>query len=433
MLLCDLKPFPAEQVVPLLAQALGRPEQAPELFREYQTRSNTVLFGWLADQQVLALAGLEYAQGAGILKHLAVAAAWRKRGLGRSLLQACLARLSLYRLDAETDAEAVGFYRQLGWAILPLQSDSTQYKTQRFRVFWLDAEQILAEDFRFPAPALDALYLPDVPHANVSMLRLDQLHPLLSGNKWFKLKPYLQAARQQGLRKIVTFGGAWSNHLFATAAAGRMLGLETVGIVRGELSEPLNPVLEFARGCGMTLQAVSRSRYRELRTEPEALQADFPDALVIPEGGAGSLGVLGASGILDYLPEHTHTLALAMGTGTTLAGLLSAAPAGLNLLGVAVLKGADFLRQDVAAWLPEPKDLNHNWTLETRFHGGGYGRTCPELIHFLTRFRALNPEIPVEPVYTGKLLWAINERLSKGLELPDPLLLLHTGGVMPVN
>jgi len=288
---------------------------------------------------------------------------------------------------------------------------------------------LLESDFHLPAVPIETITLPDAPDASVAVLRLDQLHPWLGGNKAFKLRLHLQQARAAGCTQLLTFGGAWSNHLLATAVAGAALGFETLGLVRGEPTSPLNPLLAIAVKHGMQLVYLSRSDYRAGKTQLQHWRSRYPQAWVIPEGGGGSLGMQGARQIMRLIPADFATVACACGTAATLSGLLLAARPQQHLLGVAVLKGADFLRAEVAALLQSvPASGLSHWELETRFHGRGYARSTPELEHFLRCFSACNA-VPLEPVYTGKLFFALNQRLSQGESLPEPILALHTGGV----
>lgn len=273
----------------------------------------------------------------------------------------------------------------------------------------------------------------------LQILRADLVHPLLSGNKAFKLHYPLQVARHKGKRQLLSFGGAWSNHLFSLAAAGMLFGFETIGLLRGE--EPLqpNPVLMAMREMGMLTHWLDRQSYR-LRHDPDflaELQQRYPDALLIPEGGAGLDGARGAAQMLRGLPPSIDLLACAVGTGTTLAGLISAAPAHCHVLGLAVLKGADYLRPEIQGWLQAlgraqelatTPALAH-WQLETRFHGGGYAKVPAELAAFVRAFSC--PTLPLEPVYTGKAFWGLWQMIERG-ELPPgtrEICFVHTGGI----
>lgn len=388
-------------------------------------RVQSQLLGICRGQQILAWAELTSAQGQGLIHQLGLAEPSERHFeiLMRALQQ------THYRLDADCQAAYLPFYEQSGWLIQTLAAGPKAY--------WLDPGPLLEPDFRFPAPAVQPLRLPaelSLGHqARLRILRLDLLHPLLSGNKWFKLRPHLLEAQTQGKTSLLTLGGAWSNHLYACAAAGKLLGFQTRALIRGELPEPLNPVLSFARSCGMELIPISRTRYRELRSEQALaeLRRHEPQSWVIPEGGASPQGISGAAQMLEYLPQGTSALALACGTATSLMGLLSGPPE-LQILGVAVLKGADFLADQIRHYLQvSARSTYPLWELETRFHCGGYAKSSPELQGFLEAFAALNPEIPLEPVYTGKLLYALNQKLLLGEKLPDGLVVVHTGGIYP--
>ncbi|MEU2876882.1 pyridoxal-phosphate dependent enzyme [Streptomyces sp. NPDC007070] len=239
--------------------------------------------------------------------------------------------------------------------------------------------------------------------------RDDLIHPELVGNKWRKLAPNLAAAAG---RTVVTFGGAYSNHLRATAAAGRLLGLPTVGVVRGhELAgRPLNPSLARCAADGMRLHFVERSTYRR-KAEPETLAAlleavGVRDAHVVPEGGSNALAVRGCRALGAEIGAHADVAAVACGTGGTLAGLAAGLPPGRRALGIPVLKGG-FLGAEIQALQQEAFGARRGtWSLDERFHFGGYARTTPELESFAADFSARHG-VPVERLYVAKLLYAL--------------------------
>ncbi len=288
----------------------------------------------------------------------------------------------------------------------------------------------------FPTVPCSVVLLP-ISQALIRVLRLDLLHPLLMGNKWFKLKENMRVARERGYRELLTFGGAFSNHLFATAAVGKMLGWRTRGVVRGEPVS--NPILDAVRANGMRCEFWERARYREKDAAFFELKSRFPEAWIIPEGGANTEGVQGARDIWRHLEPHLQThpvhlpvhLVTACGTGSTLAGVLQGTPEHwheqLHVHGVAVLKGADFLRQDIARFA-DSRPLPH-WTLHTAFHGGGYARQKQGLKDYLEQLRKANPELPVEHVYTGKLFYGIDQLIQQGRFEASAVMALHTGGV----
>ncbi|GHH90290.1 1-aminocyclopropane-1-carboxylate deaminase/D-cysteine desulfhydrase [Streptomyces capillispiralis] len=239
--------------------------------------------------------------------------------------------------------------------------------------------------------------------------RDDLIHPELVGNKWRKLAPNLSAAAG---RTVLTFGGAYSNHLRATAAAGRLLGLDTVGVVRGQelAGRPLNPSLARCAADGMRLHFVDRSAYRR-KGEPETLAAVLraagaEDAFVVPEGGSNSAAVRGCRELGAELAGRADVAAVACGTGGTLAGLAAGLGTAGRALGIPVLKGgflADGIRDLQTAAFGGPRG---DWSLDDRFHFGGYGRTTPELEAFAVDFEQRHG-VPVERLYVAKLLYAL--------------------------
>ena len=298
---------------------------------------------------------------------------------------------------------------------------------------------------QFRAPPIESLSLDwcDEYGIEFKVLRLDLIHPLLGGNKWFKLKHNILAARELGKHTILSFGGAYSNHLRALAAAGNLFGIRTIGLVRGELVQPLNPVLEFAQNQGMDLVSIDRQTYNLKHTEQFAssLHKRFGDFHIVPEGGSNDLGIQGCSEILDLIPlqsaRKNTVIAMACGTGTTLSGLILAAMKrrknSLNFLGISVLKAKDYLQEEVAAKLIDSVLENKlrpiSWQVIDRFHGGGYGKVSKDLKHFVEEWNR-QTRFSIEPVYTGKLFWGLKELIKAG-EIPRgaEIIAIHTGGV----
>jgi 1-aminocyclopropane-1-carboxylate deaminase len=282
---------------------------------------------------------------------------------------------------------------------------------------------------------LETIDLPELAQAKVSLqvLRLDQNCLQLSGNKYFKLKYNLLQARQQGCSRVMSFGGAYSNHIHALAQAGKHYGLKMIGVIRGERIEPLNPTLADAVDAGMQLHFVSRKTYARRYDGDfhQALIKQFGDAYLIPEGGNNVLGAKGCSEIIDYLPETDSydVVALPCGTGNTLAGIAAALPKGKKALGFAVLKAAQFLNQDVAKVLSDlSKSTVDNWSIEHRFHGGGYAKCDQELARFVMEFS--ERFFSIEPVYTGKLFWGLMQMITAGEFAPNTrIVAIHTGGL----
>jgi len=272
-----------------------------------------------------------------------------------------------------------------------------------------------------------------VPLANVSLLRLDRCAGPAPGNKSFKLRINLQQARQLGYRRVLSFGGAWSNHLHALAACGREMGLETIGVVRGDEQKLDTAMLADVRDWGMRLLPVSRAEYRRRhdRAYREALRARFAPCLVVPEGGANGAGVRGCLRIADCLRSVNGTkVVVPVGTGGTLAGLAAGLAPAHSVTGIAALKGASDLEQRVEGLLSEAGlRAQVNWHILHSYHCGGFARVSDALRKFILAFERVQG-IPLEPVYTGKMMFAVHSLLALG-EWPanEPLVAVHTGGL----
>lgn len=280
-------------------------------------------------------------------------------------------------------------------------------------------------------------------NVRVAVLRLDLLHPYVSGNKWFKLRFSLEDAWRQGRRTLLSFGGAYSNHLLALAAAGHEFGFATVGLVRGEVRQPLNPVLRAAQAFGMRLVPVTRSDYRNkhLPDYQYALREAWGDAYIIPEGGATLAGARGCMAIAEMLrwphePSAARIVTLATATGTTLAGLVAGLGPEVRVDATLVLKGEDRCSVQVQAWLwqlagQRPALSHASWQVVEGWHAGGYARATPALLAFIDDFVA-RTGIALEPVYTGKMMWSLYGRIASG-EIPEgaAVIAIHTGGIAP--
>ncbi|UYQ93919.1 pyridoxal-phosphate dependent enzyme [Chitinophaga horti] len=263
-----------------------------------------------------------------------------------------------------------------------------------------------------------------LPHnVQAAMLRLDRLHPEIQGNKWFKLKYNLEAAQQAGKRAILTFGGAYSNHIAATAAACRMAHWPCLAVIRGERPPVLSHTLAKAEADGMELLFISREAYRDKQQTDWA--ALFPDHYIVPEGGHNDLGARGCEDILD-LAHTTYThLFCAVGTGTTLAGLVNAGRG--EIIGISALKGALSLQHDVQALLKPGHAAN--WRILHDYHEGGYGKINANVIGFMNDFFR-QTGIPLDGVYTGKMMLAVKKLAETGyFPAGSQLLCIHTGGL----
>ena len=275
---------------------------------------------------------------------------------------------------------------------------------------------------------------PFLKERNVSLFikREDLNHPLISGNKWHKLKYNLKEARQQGKNVLLTFGGAFSNHIYSVAAAGRIFNYKTIGIIRGEKHLPLNPTLSFAKEYGMQLFYLDRSSYRKKNSTEivNHLQNIFGDFYLLPEGGTNELAIKGCTEIINIINFEFDFLCCPCGTGGTLAGLISGLRGKNFVLGFAVLKGASFLKKNVSNLLQtfEGKDYE-NWDINLDYHFGGYAKVNKQLFTFLENFVELT-KIPIEPIYTGKMLFGIYNLISNGyFKEGSRIIALHTGGL----
>ena len=265
--------------------------------------------------------------------------------------------------------------------------------------------------------------------------RDDLLHPIISGNKWRKLKYILDHALHLSADTIISMGGAYSNHLHALAFAGKSLGLKTIAYIRGEQPKTLNPTLIDLLDWGMELRFVSRGDYRQLRCYKahDSLPGLKSGQYWLPEGGATELALKGVAEILSEIELDFDVLAVACGTGTTLAGLIQAAPPNTELIGVAALKGAEFLRTDVENSLSHSDCLQPDWSILLDYHFGGFAKKTSELTDFMQAFYAKNA-IPLEPIYTGKTLFAVYDLVNKGYFKPGQrIVMLHTGGLQGIR
>ncbi|WP_230874771.1 1-aminocyclopropane-1-carboxylate deaminase/D-cysteine desulfhydrase [Methylomonas sp. LL1] len=264
--------------------------------------------------------------------------------------------------------------------------------------------------------------------------RDDLLHPVISGNKWRKLKFILNHALYSGADSIVSMGGAYSNHLHALAFAGKCLGLKTIAYVRGEQPQKFNPTLIDLQNWGMELRFVTRSDYRQLRAfkHHDSLPDLKPGQYWLAEGGASNLALQGVAEILAEIERPFDVLVTACGTGTTLAGLIAAAPAHLQVVGIAALKNAGYLSDEVNRLLPNNSSLA-GWQILLNYHFGGFAKTTPALEQFIRYFSAEHG-VPLEPIYTGKMLFAVFDLLNKGFFMPGQrIVVLHTGGLQGVR
>jgi 1-aminocyclopropane-1-carboxylate deaminase len=278
----------------------------------------------------------------------------------------------------------------------------------------------------------EPVHLLDERGISVSVLRLDKIHPVISGNKWFKLQHYLKEAREQQKKKVITFGGAWSNHIVAMAAVCKMNGLASVGIIRGEEPAELSSTLLLAKEYGMQLYFISRKDYSEKKV-PSELKSD--EYYLIPEGGYGEKGAEGAADILNYSKQDFTHCCCAVGTGTMMAGLIKAVSPDQKVIGISVLKNnreSDSCRMEnnIQSLL---NDERKDWQIIHDYHFGGYAKYKPELIEFMNRFYK-QTHIPSDFVYTAKLFFAISDMVKNNFfPAGSKLLLVHSGGLQGNN
>ena len=291
------------------------------------------------------------------------------------------------------------------------------------------------------------------------LFRDGNLTPSVSGNKFRKVKYNLLYMEKMAINRLLTFGGAFSNHIHATAAAGQIFGFETIGVIRGERTEPLSPTLRFAEECGMHLHFVNREDYRDKELLMNTLKAQISDFYYLPEGGTNALAMRGTAEIVGEIEQQLNGISpdficTSCGTGGTIAGIISAIKKPTQVLGFSALKGG-FLQQEVTDLLGiRKKDIytegssfeileekkmgeinksNNNWSINTDFHFGGYARWTPELINFINDFKQKN-DVPLDPIYTGKMMFGIYKLIEKGY-FPEnsTIVAVHTGGLQGIE
>lgn len=263
----------------------------------------------------------------------------------------------------------------------------------------------------------------------VSVLRTDRIHPVISGNKWFKLKYHLQEAIEQGYRGIISFGGAYSNHLVATAYAGKLAGIPTKAVVRGECPPNFSPTLQTLSAFDMQLHFVSREDYRDKQQMEAVLSKQYPGFYWIPEGGQSPLGVKGAREILTGIDLTTFShIICAVGTGTMMAGLLASALPQQRVCGIPVLKIDELTGMALKIYIGA-HSYHKNHELLFGFHEGGYAKKNKGLIDFMNELYQ-KQSLPTDFVYTGKLFKAIYALVHKGhFPTGSHLLAIHSGGL----
>jgi 1-aminocyclopropane-1-carboxylate deaminase len=261
---------------------------------------------------------------------------------------------------------------------------------------------------------------------SVDMLRLDLAHPIVSGNKWYKLKLYLQEAKEQNAKTLASFGGPYSNHIVALAYAGQYLGFKTIGYIRTNENEPITPSLQEALNYGMQLVYLGRTHFQEKKNEL-LKNLDKSSTYFIDEGGYGKQGCKGFASIQEEIDLGNYDYILAaVGTGTMLAGLISISKDHQEIIGIPVLKNEESIYEEINAILPKP---SKPYTLLHQFHQGGYAKTTPTQIDCMNEFWK-RTGIPTDIVYTGKLITAFEHLIKENYFKNDAkILLVHSGGL----
>lgn len=279
---------------------------------------------------------------------------------------------------------------------------------------------------------------------NISGIKLfikrdDLIHPSLSGNKWYKLKYNLLEATKKNLNTLLTFGGAYSNHINAVAFAGKNLGMNTIGIIRGEEHLPLNPTLDFAKNSGMKIFYISRNEYRHKNDSDfiDHLKNRFGDFYLIPSGGTNDLAVKGCEEIIKNINIDFDVVVVPVGTGGTLAGIVK----GLKIqkdkkaIGIAVLKNAGFLNDVVLELAGENilEENKSNWEILLNYHFGGYAKFNKSLLDFINQFKEYTG-IQLDPVYTGKMIYGVIDLIDKEyIDKGSKIVAIHTGGLQGIS
>ncbi|MGG7033651.1 MAG: 1-aminocyclopropane-1-carboxylate deaminase/D-cysteine desulfhydrase [Flavobacterium sp.] len=273
-----------------------------------------------------------------------------------------------------------------------------------------------------------------LPISNLSLYikREDLIHPVVSGNKYRKLKYNLIQAKKEKATTLLSFGGAYSNHIAALAFAGKENGFGTIGVIRGEeLRNQIdeNPTLSFAKSCGMKFEFISREDYRMKKESLflESLKQKYGNFYLVPEGGTNEFAIKGCEEILNEKDAEFDFICCGIGTGGTISGIINSALPHQKVLGFPAVKG-DFIREDIRNFV-----VSHNWDLITDYHFGGFGKVNADLIAFINQFYKEN-QIPLDPVYTGKMAYGIMDLIKKNY-FPEnsKILMIHTGGLQGIE
>jgi 1-aminocyclopropane-1-carboxylate deaminase len=274
----------------------------------------------------------------------------------------------------------------------------------------------------------------------VDLLRLDTLHPIVSGNKFYKLRFYIAAAIENGVSKVASFGGPYSNHIVALAFTAKEAGLNSIGYIRTNADEPMTPSLEEAKAYGMELVYLGRTDFQTKKASILQTSTAKSDTYFIDEGGYGTIGAKGAATILtENNTVHYNFIVCAVGTGTMLAGCINAASPNQKIIGIPVLKNEGSIESEINALLIDKNDPSNDfsndqknykpYTLLHQFHQGGYAKTNPKMIDFMNRLWDTE-KIPTDIVYTSKLLFGVEQLIQENyFEKDASILVIHSGGL----
>jgi 1-aminocyclopropane-1-carboxylate deaminase len=272
---------------------------------------------------------------------------------------------------------------------------------------------------------------PGAENYSITVKRDDLLHPMISGNKWRKLKYALINIQQQNIKHVVSFGGGFSNHLHALGYCCHKMDIHLTAIVRGDYSANLSPMLRDLISWGHEVNYVDRLTYgrRDDAENLSSLSKKYPDAIIIPEGGSQHLALKGVGEIISELSQNYDYILAPVGSGGTLAGLIHAADKKTKILGVGVLKGEGYLEDLVVKLLPQATQSRQNWQINHQYHFGGYAKASEQLIEFCDNFYA-QTNIDIEPVYSAKLFFALRDLITQQVfPAGSKILALHTGGL----
>jgi len=269
-------------------------------------------------------------------------------------------------------------------------------------------------------------------NVNLFMKRTDLVHPVISGNKWYKMKYNIVEMKKLGLDTLLTFGGAFSNHIHAAAHAGKIFGFKTIGLIRGEEHLPLNPTLQAAVDDGMELHYVDRTTFRKRETEEflNSIRERFGDVYILPVGGTNKIALKGCAEIIDQIDIDYNYICSASGSGGTFAGLVAGLKGSKQAIAFPALKGGEFLEKVISDLVSEyTGETFSNWELNTDYHFGGFAKLSKELIDFTHEFNELNG-FELDYIYTNKMMFGIADLIKKGFfKSGETIVAIHSGGL----